>query len=95
MHEPANYENNRFHFNHLLRTKPGVYRVDSTKRTPELGRWNISTDKKNYLAITTWIDSNISAFFELVPLTSIAGTGAAAVFVMVGFFNVDFVLGLV
>jgi hypothetical protein len=63
MHGPANYENNRFHFNHLLRTKPGVYRVDSTKRTPDLGKWNISTDKKNYLAITTWIDSNISAFF--------------------------------
>jgi hypothetical protein len=53
MHEPANYENNHVHFNHLLRTKLGVYRVDWNKRTPDLGKWNISTDKKNYLAITT------------------------------------------
>jgi hypothetical protein len=67
MHQPTNYDNNILHFNHLLRTKPGVYRVDSTKRTPDLGKWNISTDKANYVSLTTWIDSNISAFFELVP----------------------------
>jgi hypothetical protein len=66
VHEPANYENDIFHFNHLLRSKPCVYRIDSTKRTPGLGKWNIFTDKKNYIAVTTWIDSNILAFFELV-----------------------------
>jgi hypothetical protein len=49
-----------------LKSKEGVYRVDSTKRTPDLGKWNISTDKDHYSALTTWIDSNIADFFELV-----------------------------
>jgi hypothetical protein len=33
-------KNNIFHFNHLLWSKPGVHRIDSTKLTP---------DKKNYI----------------------------------------------
>jgi hypothetical protein len=67
MHEPVRYENNLLDFDQLLRSKPGVYRVDSTKRTPDLGKWNISTDKQNYPALTTWIDNNLTAFFSQVP----------------------------
>jgi hypothetical protein len=48
MTQPARYQDEFFHFEHLLRSKPGVYRVDSTKRTPDLGKWNISTDKEHY-----------------------------------------------
>jgi hypothetical protein len=46
---------------------PGVYRVDPTKRTCDLGKWNISCDTKNYLAITEWIDTNLLTLFRKVP----------------------------
>jgi hypothetical protein len=60
-----------FQFDYLLRSKPGIYRTGSTKRTPNLGKWNISTDKKNCIALTTWINPNITAFFELFPLMTL------------------------
>jgi hypothetical protein len=62
----APYDNDELSFEDLLKSKEGVYRVDSTKRTPDLGKWNISTDKEHYSALTNWIDSNITDFFELV-----------------------------
>jgi hypothetical protein len=68
MHQPVRYQDVVTPFDHLLRSKLGIYRVDSTKRTPDLGKWNISTDKEHYAELTTWIDSNITAFFDLVPL---------------------------
>jgi hypothetical protein len=60
------YGNDDISFEDLLKSKEGVYRVDSTKRTPGLGKWNISTDKDHYSALTTWIDSNITELFTLV-----------------------------
>jgi hypothetical protein len=60
------YGNDKTSFEDLLKSKEGVYCVDSTKRTPDLGKWNISTNKDHYSALTTWIDSNIADFFELV-----------------------------
>jgi hypothetical protein len=62
----ATYGNDETSFEDLLKSKEGVYRIDSTKCTPDLGKWNISTDKDHYSALTTWIDSNIADFFELV-----------------------------
>jgi hypothetical protein len=46
---------------------PGVYRVDPTKRTSDLGKWNLSCDAKNYLDITAWIDTNLLPLFRKVP----------------------------
>jgi hypothetical protein len=59
MNELAGYQNEVFHFEHLLRSKPGVYPVYLTKHTPGLGKWNISTDKKKhyYTALTDWIQT--------------------------------------
>jgi hypothetical protein len=47
---------------------PGVYRIDPTKRTADLGKWNISCDTKFYLDIIAWIDSNLVSLFNIVPL---------------------------
>jgi hypothetical protein len=44
-----------------------VYRVDPTKRTLDLGKWNISCDAKHYLDIISWIDNNLLALFRSVP----------------------------
>jgi hypothetical protein len=50
-----------------LAAQPGVYRVDPTKRTADLGKWNISCDTKCYLAIIAWIDTNLQPLFRAVP----------------------------
>jgi hypothetical protein len=67
MIQPARYQDEVFHFEHLLPSKPGVYRVGSTKPTPDLGKWNISTDKEHYVELTHWVHTNMEAFFELIP----------------------------
>jgi hypothetical protein len=51
-----------------LAALPGVYRVDPTKRTVDLGKWNISCDTNLYLAIIEWIDNNLQPLFRKVPL---------------------------
>jgi hypothetical protein len=50
-----------------LAAQPGVYRVDPTKRTVDLGKWNVSCDTSCYLAIIAWIDTNLQALFHKVP----------------------------
>jgi hypothetical protein len=50
-----------------LAALPGVYRVDPTKRTVDLGKWNISCDTKSYLDIISWIDHNLLPLFQKVP----------------------------
>jgi hypothetical protein len=63
----ATYGNDETSFKDPLKSKESVYHVDSTKRTSGLGKWNISTGKDHYSALTpTWIDLNIADFFELV-----------------------------
>jgi hypothetical protein len=47
---------------------PGVYRIDPTRRTSDLGKWNISCDTKCYLDIIAWIDSQLVPLFHIVPL---------------------------
>jgi hypothetical protein len=62
----ATYDNVKTSFEDLLKSKEDVYHVDSTKRTPNLGKWNISPDKNHYSNLTTWIDSIIADLFEQV-----------------------------
>jgi hypothetical protein len=50
-----------------LRTIPGVNRIDSCRRTPDLGKWNLSTTKENYPSMTAWIDANLPALFKALP----------------------------
>jgi hypothetical protein len=50
-----------------LRTCPGVTRIDSCRRTPDLGKWNLSTTQENYPSVTAWIDNNLVPLFEALP----------------------------
>jgi hypothetical protein len=52
---------------HQLAALPGVYRVDPTKRTMDLGKWNISCDTSSYLDIISWLDTNLIPLFKKVP----------------------------
>ena len=51
-----------------LRTIPGVCRIDSCRRTPDLGKWNLSTTQGNYPSITAWIDENLPSLFSALPI---------------------------
>jgi hypothetical protein len=46
------YDNVKTSFKDLLKSREGVYHVDSTKQTPGLGKWNISTNKDHYSDLT-------------------------------------------
>ena len=37
----------------FLRQLPGVLRLDSCKRTADIGKWNLSTTKDEYIQVTT------------------------------------------
>ena len=53
---------------HLLLDNTKIRRVDLTTRTFDLGKWNISTHKDNFLALQVWMDSTvIPILYELVP----------------------------
>jgi hypothetical protein len=43
---------------------PGVLRIDSSRRTPDLGKWNISTTKDQYIDVTQWLDANLEATYH-------------------------------
>jgi hypothetical protein len=47
-----------------LSSIPGVLRIDSCRRTPDLGKWNVSTTKEHYLAVTKWLDDNLPPLFD-------------------------------
>jgi hypothetical protein len=69
MNEPATYDDKEFHLQRL-KSKQGVYRVNSTKHIPYLGKWNISTDKENciLLSLPGLMRALLpSSNFELVP----------------------------
>jgi hypothetical protein len=53
---------------HTLSNMAGVYRVDSCRRTHDLGKWNISCHVDRHRSITQWIDDNLSAIWAQVPL---------------------------
>jgi hypothetical protein len=53
---------------HIMLDNPKIRRIDLTTRTFDLGKWNISTHKDNFLALQIWIDSTvIPDLYELVP----------------------------
>jgi hypothetical protein len=49
---------------HML---PGVSRVDSCRRTADLGKWNISTTKAHYTNLTQWVDEKLAPTFLSFP----------------------------
>jgi hypothetical protein len=51
----------------VLRKVPGVNRIDSCRRTYDLGKWNITTSKEAYPAVTAWIDQHIVTLFNTLP----------------------------
>jgi hypothetical protein len=53
-------------WNHLL-TSPGVIRIDSCSRTPDLGKWNFSTTKTDYIRLTEWLDEHLESVFHNLP----------------------------
>jgi hypothetical protein len=46
---------------------PGVYRCDPCRRTPDLGKWNISCSKASHQHICNWIDENLVNFWSNLP----------------------------
>jgi hypothetical protein len=51
----------------FLRSAPGVIRLDSCKRTADIGKWNLSTTKDDYIQVTTWIDENLPGIHLQLP----------------------------
>jgi hypothetical protein len=52
----------------LISQMNGVYRVDSCRRTFDLGKWNISCHASHHQAITQWIDTNLVNLWKQIPL---------------------------
>lgn len=46
---------------------PGILRVDSCKRTFDLGKWNLSTTEAHYIEATQWIDDNVTRLYNNLP----------------------------
>jgi hypothetical protein len=55
---------------------PGVLRLDSCKRTADLGKWNLSTTKQDYAQVTQWIDNHIQILFKNLPEDIQAGSAS-------------------
>jgi hypothetical protein len=51
-----------------LKSLPGVYRCDPTRRTPDLGKWNISCHETNHPDICRWIDDHLIELWQTIPL---------------------------
>jgi hypothetical protein len=46
----------------------GVYRVDSCRRTADLGKWNISCNSTAHPTIAQWLDTHLVDIWKQVPL---------------------------
>jgi hypothetical protein len=53
---------------HTLSAMKGVYRVDSCRRTFDLGKWNISCHVDHHPDIIQWIDDHLVEQWHKVPL---------------------------
>ena len=51
----------------VLQNLPGVQRINSCRRTFDLGKWNLTTTKEHYPTVTAWIDENLSGLFSQLP----------------------------
>jgi hypothetical protein len=50
-----------------IKTLPGVFRCDPCRRTPDLGKWNISCAQACHTDICAWIDDNLIRLWESLP----------------------------
>jgi hypothetical protein len=48
----------------ILTTLKGITRLDSTARTHDLGKFNMSTTTDTYIENTKWIDAKLASIFE-------------------------------
>jgi hypothetical protein len=46
---------------------PGVFRCDPCRRTPDLGKWNISCEKAFHPDICAWLDDNLVHLWSQLP----------------------------
>jgi hypothetical protein len=46
---------------------PDIYRCDPCRRTPDLGKWNISCAKASHQIICNWMDENLVHFWSNLP----------------------------
>jgi hypothetical protein len=53
----------------ILTSLAGVTRIDTTGRTHDLGKFNISTTASSYAENISWIDAKLAAIFELTMTT--------------------------
>jgi hypothetical protein len=54
-----------------IRSRPGVYRCNPCRRTPDLGKWNISCSRTQHPEICEWLDENLVALWESLPKSSL------------------------
>jgi hypothetical protein len=52
----------------LISSLPGVHRCDPCRRTPDLGKWNISCEQVFHTSIATWIDTNLAKLWSDLPV---------------------------
>jgi hypothetical protein len=50
-----------------IRKQPGVLHLDSTKRTLNLGKWNLPITKDSYVQLLAWLDEHLKTLFESMP----------------------------
>jgi hypothetical protein len=50
-----------------IKTLPGVFRCDPCRRTPDLGKWNISCAQVCHTDICAWLDNNMLKLWESLP----------------------------
>jgi hypothetical protein len=48
----------------------GVTHVHACKRTADLGKWNISTNVKDWEQVKSWIDANLNKLFRRIPVST-------------------------
>jgi hypothetical protein len=58
-------------FQDILLKQPVVNRVDCTRRTNDIGKWNISTDKVHYQDLIKWIDAKMACFRSKVSTSGL------------------------
>jgi hypothetical protein len=56
----------------LISSHPGVHRCDPCRRTPDLGKWNISCEKDFHPSIIEWLDTNLVKFWSNLPASRIS-----------------------
>jgi hypothetical protein len=56
----------------LISSHPGVHRCDPCRRTPDLGKWNISCENDFHPSFIEWLDTNLVKFWSNLPASRIS-----------------------